>query len=162
MRTLRLAFALLLGAVLSQFPAFSDQYVQRLGGQVDALSLVAQEFDESATRAGLTREAALADLSGSAFREAHQGDMRATFARLERARADLALLRVAGPLERIALPHRMRDGATLAATWGNFRPAVPVTTAGLIAAGIGFALGLILWTLAGSLMRRRPDPRLRG
>ena len=38
---LRLAAAVCLAAALSQFPAFSDQYVQRLGGQVDALSRVA-------------------------------------------------------------------------------------------------------------------------
>ena len=57
--------------------------------------------------------------------------MRAVFARLDRARADLQMLRLAGPLERMLLPHRLRDPETLAATWGDFRPAVPVTAAGL-------------------------------
>ncbi|MDO5631518.1 MAG: DUF2937 family protein [Paracoccus sp. (in: a-proteobacteria)] len=152
---LRLGFAACCAAALSQFPAFSDQYVQRLGGQVDALTRVAADFDSSAARAGLTREQALADLSGSTFRDLHQRDMGRVFTRLEQARADLALLRAAAPLERIALPHRLRDPATLAATWGDFRPALPVTTAGLGAAAIGFGLGLGLWTALAALLRRR-------
>nr|WP_272874537.1 DUF2937 family protein [Paracoccus shandongensis] len=154
---MRLAVAVCFAAALSQFPAFSDQYVQRLGGQVDALSRVAAEFDDSARGTGLTREQALADLSGSAFRDAHQSNMRAVFARLDQARADLQMLRLAGPLERMALPHRLRDPETLAATWGDFRPAVPVTAAGLWAAGIGLALGWLSTGLPGLVFRRRQD-----
>ena len=156
---LRLAVAVCLAIALSQFPAFSDQYVQRLGGQVDALSRVATEFDASAQAAGLSRDQALADLSGSAFRDAHQSNMREVFNRLDRARADLQLLRIAGPLERMLLPHRLRDTEILAATWGDFRPAVPVPVAGLWAGGIGLVLGWMLTALAG-LVFRRPQDRL--
>lgn len=151
---LRLAAALALAAAASQFPAFSDQYVQRLGGRVDALAQVAADFDRSAAAAGLSRDQALAELSGSAFRDAHGADMRRTFARLDRARADLALLRLAGPLERMLLPHRMRDPDTLAATWGDFRPALPLTPAGLWAAGLGLAIGWLLAGLPGRLVTR--------
>ncbi|WEF23402.1 DUF2937 family protein [Paracoccus sp. S3-43] len=154
---LRLAVAVCCAVVLSQFPAFSDQYVQRLGGQVDALSRVAAEFDASAQAAGLSRDQALTDLSGSAFRDAHQSNMRDVFARLDRARADLQMLRIAGPLERMLLPHRLRDAETLTATWGDFRPAVPVTVAGFWAAGIGLALGWLLTALPGLVFRRRQD-----
>ena len=84
--------------------------------------------------------------------------MRDVFARLDRARTDLQMLRIAGPLERMLLPHRLRDGETLAATWGDFRPAVPVTVAGLWAAGIGLVLGWLLTALPGLLFRRRLDP----
>lgn len=156
---LRLAVAVCLAIALSQFPAFSDQYVQRLGGQVDALSRVAAQFDASARAAGLTRDQALADLSGSAFRDAHQSNMREVFVRLDRARADLQMLRIAGPLERMLLPHRLRDAETLAATWGDFRPTIPVTVAGLWAAGIGLVLGWLLTALPG-LLFRRPQDRL--
>ena len=51
MATLRLIVGLVFAVALSQFPAFSDQYVQRLGGQVDALAQVAADFDRSARRA---------------------------------------------------------------------------------------------------------------
>ena len=158
MGTLRLIVAVLCAALLSQFPAFSDQYVQRLGGQVDALSLVAQEFDDSAHRAGLDRAAALADLSrGGSFGDAHSGDMAAAFARLDRARADLVLLRAAGPLERMALVQRLRDAPTLRATWQDFAPAVPVTRSGVIAAAIGLILGWLVSGLLLSLVPRRRD-----
>lgn len=161
MATLRLILGLIFAVALSQFPAFSDQYVQRLGGQVDALTQVAADFDRSAQRAKLTREQALAELSGSDFRDAHAGDMRQVFVRLDRASADLALLRAASPLERMALPHRLRDVETLRATWGDFRPAVPVTGSGFMAAGLGFLIG---WVLAGLLVapfRRRAEPSWR-
>lgn len=151
---LRLAGGVACAACLSQFPAFSDQYVQRLGGQVDSLSRVVQEFDASATRAGLSRDQALADLSGSQFRDFHQQDMRRAFTRLDHARADLTMLRLASPLERMALPHRLRDSETLAATWSDFRPAIPVTAAGLWSAGIGFLAGWLLIALIGWPFRR--------
>lgn len=154
---LRLIAAALCAAALSQFPAFSDQYVQRLGGQVDALTQVAADFDASAERTGLTRAQALQDLSGSAFREAHSQDMQQVFRRLDHARNDLQMLRLAGPLERMLLPHRLRDPQTLTATWGDFRPAIPVTADGLIAAGIGFAFSWLGLGFAGRLLRRRPE-----
>lgn len=161
MATLRLILGLIFAAALSQFPAFSDQYVQRLGGQVDALAQVAADFDRSARRAKLTRDEALAELSGSAFRDAHAGDMRQVFSRLDRASADLALLRAASPLERMALPHRLRDVETLRATWGDFRPAVPVTGSGFMAAALGFLVGWILAGLLAAPFRRREQPSWR-
>ncbi|MBU3031810.1 DUF2937 family protein [Paracoccus marinaquae] len=155
---LRMLVAIVFAAAFSQFPAFSDQYVQRLGGQLDALSLMAQEFDASAARAGLSRDAALADLTGSDFRAAHQADLRAQFARLDRARADYQTLRLAGPLERMLLPHRLRDAETLAATWGDFRPAIPVTVAGLVAAAFGFVLGWAVLMLLALPFRQPREP----
>lgn len=158
----RLGCAGLLAALLSQFPAFSDQYVQRLGGQVDALRQVAGAFDASAARAGLSRAAALDDLSASAFQTAHQANLRTTFARLDRAEADLARLRAASPLARMALPQRLRDPATLRATWADFRPALPMTRTGLTAALIGFGLGWVVSGLAGVVLTRRRQRRIAG
>ena len=150
---MRRALALIAGlagaGTLSQFPEFSQQYLQRLGGQATALQKVVAEFDASATQAGITREAALAELDGSAFLSAHQGDMRALIARAEHAQADDTLLGAATPLERLTLPQRFRDRETLEATWADFRPAVPVTPDGLIAAGIGFGLG---WSVMAVLL----------
>lgn len=148
-RFLALVGGLAGAAVLSQFPEFSQQYLQRLAGQADALGAVMTIFDASAEKAGLTREAALAELSGTTFRDAHQADMRATILRAERISRDLAFLRAAGPLERLVLPHRFRDTETLAATWADFRPAVPVTVEGLASGGIGFGLG---WGMVSFLL----------
>ena len=131
------------GVAGSQFPEFSQQYLQRLGGQYDALSQIAADFDASATKAGLTRDTALAQIKGSTFQDAHREDMANAFARLDNVTADLALLRAASPLERMAFPHRFRDGQTFAATWADFRPAMPVTIEGAFATGIGFLAGLL-------------------
>jgi len=156
----KLAFAGgLAGALaLSQFPEFSQQYLQRLAGQVDALAQVQADFDATATKAGYTRDQALGELTGPGFVGA-QGDlMRATFARLERLTGDLALLRNATQLERLAMPQRLADPELLRATWADFKPAVPVSTEGFIAAAIGYALGwglvLLLVATPIRLLRR--------
>lgn len=135
------AGALATGVAGSQFPEFSQQYLQRLGGQYDALYQIARDFDASATKAGLTRTAALAEITGSTFQDAHRADMENAFARLEKVTADLTLLRAASPLERMAFPHRFRDGETFAATWADFSPAVPFTFEGAMAAGIAALAG---------------------
>ena len=72
-RALVLAGGVLGAASVSQFPEFSQQYTQRLGGAVDALGQVVADFDASAAAAGLDREAALY--------EAHAGELYAQLAR---------------------------------------------------------------------------------
>jgi len=139
------------GAVaLSQFPEFSQQYLQRLAGKVDALTAVAQQFDATAAKNGATREQALAAMTGNLLVEAQQEDMRATLA-LQAVLADnLAQLRAASPLERLTMPQRLGDMDTLSATYADFRPAVPATTEGAITAGIGYVGG---WAMVGLLGR---------
>lgn len=146
---LGLTAALAGGAGLSQFPEFSQQYLQRLAGQVDALSVVVANFDASAARNGLTRELALSEMTGSAFLQDRQADLRNDFARLDRLNGDLTLLRAATPLERLAMPQRLGDAATFEATWQDFKPAIPVTTDGLITTGIGAVAG---WGLFSGLV----------
>lgn len=151
-RTLMFAGGIAGAVALSQFPEFSQQYLQRLAGQVDALTAVVADFDSTAARSGLNRDEALDQLQGTPFLEGRQADMTRSFARHARMTQDLALLRAMGPLERLALPHRMSDVATLQATWADFRPAVPVTVEGLACAGIGFAGGMaVLWALLSLL-----------
>ena len=147
-------------AGLSQFPEFSQQYLQRLAGKVDALGVVAADFDASASRNGLGRNAALAQLSGTAFLDDRQTDLRRTFADYDRLSSDLNRLRAASPLQRLAMPQRLGDGETLAAAWADFRPAIPATLDGAVTAGIGYVAGwgLLagLWSGLAWLFRRRP------
>lgn len=153
-RVLALAGGIAGAAALSQFPEFSQQYLQRLAGQADALQAVMADFDRSAARNLLTRDQALAQMQGTPFLEDRRADLTTTFARAERVAADLTLLRAATPLERLVMPQRLADPETLAATWADFRPAMPVTVDGAITAGIGFVggwggvsalLALLLW-----------------
>ncbi|OYW57848.1 MAG: hypothetical protein B7Z10_02550 [Rhodobacterales bacterium 32-66-7] len=148
-RLLALAGGLSGAVALSQFPEFSQQYLQRLAGQVDALARVEADFDRTATRAGLTREVALDELGTEGFSGQHAADLRATFARAEGLREDLIMLRVAGIYERLVMPHRMADRELLRATWADFVPAVPVSLAGFICAGIGYLAG---WGLVAGLL----------
>ena len=141
------------GAVaLSQFPEFSQQYLQRLAGKVDALTEVAAQFDATATRNALTRDEALAAMTGSALMEDQQADMRATLALQARLADNLTVLRAAGPLERLTMPQRLGDVETFRATYADFRPALPATTEGAITAGLGYVGGWAIVGLIGRLL----------
>ena len=146
-------------AGLSQFPEFSQQYLQRLAGKVDALTAVVADFDASASRNGLTRDMALAEMTGTDFLADRQTDLRRSFADQERLQADLAELRAASPLQRLTMPQRMGDRETLAAAWADFRPAIPATLDGAVTAGVGYVAGwgLLagLWSLLLWPFRRR-------
>lgn len=159
-KALALAGGLTGAAACSQYPEFSQQYIQRLAGQVDALSVIVTDFDRSAAANGLTRVAALDQLQGTAFLAARKVDMQNAFARFDRLQGNLTFLRLATPLERIAMPHRLADPDTFNATWADFRPAVPLTVAGGVASGVGFlggwgAVGLLLSVLAWPFRRRQ-------
>lgn len=175
-KALRLVGGLAGAATLSQYPEFSQQYIQRLGGQVDALAAIVGDFDRSATDNGLTRDAALDQLQGTAFLTARKGDMQTAFARFDRLSGDLALLRLATPIERITMPQRLADHATFNATWADFRPALPLSVAGAVAAGAGFVvawaavrfiLSLLLWpfrrrSASRKAASQRKEPIMRG
>ena len=159
LRLMGLAGGMAGALALSQFPEFSQQYLQRLAGKVDALTQVAAEFDASAQQAGLSRDEALQSLSGSTFAGLHQADMRGTFTELARLQSDLTMLREAGPVERTFMPQRFMDPETFSATWGDFRPAVPATTEGIATGAIGYVGGwaavMVLLSVLTSPFRAR-------
>ncbi len=148
-------------AGLSQYPEFSQQYTQRLAGQVDAITVVVADFEASALRAGLTRTQAFAQMTGTPFLQDRQADMRRTFARHAVLSDNLAILREASALQRLTMPQRLMDADTLTKTWGDFQPAVPLTVSGVVSGGAGFvggwALMVALLALLGGALRRRPQ-----
>jgi hypothetical protein len=160
-KTLTLIGGMFGAAALSQFPEFTQQYMQRLGGQVDALSTVIGDFDTSARKADMTREAALASMGGSVFLENRRTDMRATIERHRKLEDDLAVLSAATPIARVSMPHRLRDQTLVRATYETFRPALPLTLEGILSAAVGFVAG---WAIIAALLhfllwpfrRRRP------
>jgi hypothetical protein len=48
LKTLTLVSGMFGAAIFSQFPEFTQQYMQRMGGQIDALGVVLHDFDASA------------------------------------------------------------------------------------------------------------------
>lgn len=141
LRVLTLVGGLAGAATTSQFPEFSQQYMQRLGGAVDALGEVVADFDASAQAAGLSRETALEQLQGTAFLDRRRLDMTATFTRFERLKGDMAALEGQGPFMRAYNLPRLTDSQIARATWKIYQPAVPLNFAGIIFAVFGFLIG---------------------
>lgn len=141
LRVLTLAGGLAGAAGLSQYPEFSQQYVQRMAGQLDALTQVVEDFDASALAAGLTRGEALAQMQGTTFLDSRRADMQWAFVRHARLTADFVALQAADPMQRMLMPHRMADAITAQGTWAEFKPAVPLTVPGAVSAGAGYLGG---------------------
>lgn len=153
LRALTLAGGLTAGAGMSQFPEFSQQYAQRLGGAVDALEQVVADFDASAAAEGLERTSALAQMTGADFIERRRKDMERTFERHETLSADLNALDGAGPFMRAYHATRFSDGDVAKAAWNAYQPAVPLNLAGAVFAGFGFLVGVIGLTALFAVLR---------
>jgi hypothetical protein len=151
-----LVFALALGGGIgtSQLPEFSQQYRQRIGGAIEELADVVAEFDADATENGLTREQALEKHAGSAeplFRSRGES-MQVTIERYQTLLRQQADFEARSPLFQ-PLVLAGSDPVTLAGTWQDFRPAVPVTTAGLAWGLIGWTLVALLGSLIAAFLR---------
>jgi len=144
---------MLVGA--SQFPEFSQQYVQRLGGAVDELRLVAADFDKSAQGVELTREEALASMTGNDFQKARRRDMIRSFKRLYRLESDLIMLEGANAFTRLRHVVRFSDTGIVARAWDAYRPAIPVDFDGLIFAIGGFLAGFGVFGGLGAVFGRK-------
>ena len=153
MRVIALIAGLAGAGSFAQLPAYSQQYLQRLAGAVDALAVVVADFDASATDAGLSREAALAELSGSAFLDARHADMRRSIDRYEALSSDLVLLRAANGTERVALTAARLDAEIARRAWADFEPALPTTASGALHSGVGFLAGFGFWAAVAGLGR---------
>ena len=152
-RAITLAGGLAVGAGTSQFPEFSQQYAQRLGGAVDALSEVVADFDTSAAVEGLSRSEALEQMIGADFIERRRADMERTFDRHAVLTEDFRLLAEAGPFMRAYHAARFADGDVASAAWDVFEPAVPLNLTSAIFAGFGFFVGLIAMSSLMAVIR---------
>ncbi|MDC1481106.1 DUF2937 family protein [Ascidiaceihabitans sp.] len=152
-RAITLAGGLAVGAGTSQFPEFSQQYAQRLGGAVDALSEVVTDFDTPAAAEGLSRSEALGQMTGADFIEPRRTDMERTFDRHAILTDDLRLLAEAGPFMQAYHVARFTDGDVASAAWDAFQPAVPLNLTGAFFAGFGFLVGFITMSILLAVIR---------
>ena len=148
-RVLCLVGGLMGAAGLSQFPEFSQQYLQRLAGQVDELTRQVVEFDQTALADGMGREEMLQAMAETPLVASQEPMWRRTFARHARLSENLMILREASPMERLMMPHRMADTATVQAVWSDFTPAMPLSVAGAASTGTGFLGG---WAIFAALL----------
>jgi hypothetical protein len=164
-RIVALAFGLAGAAIASQGPEFAQQYRQRLGGAIDELRRVVEQFDSDARETGESREGAIARMRGNPDDLAgRQGvAMQGNVDRLQRLEAHRHTMEEAGPFARVALMVRDGDTDIMRAAYGAFEPALPITEEGLACGAIGFfavwGAILLLWGFLRSLLRR-PGRRL--
>jgi hypothetical protein len=135
-----------LAIVLSQFPEYAQQYTQRLGGAVDELRVITEDFDRAAELGGLDRTQALAryNASNDEFLAGRGTSMTATFQRYEDLSTALARIEGAGPLERLQSMPVYLDTDIGRRTLENYRPAMPVTIEGVLYALAGFVAGYLV------------------
>jgi hypothetical protein len=151
----KIAGGLICGAALSQFPEYSQQYVQRMGGALDELSTVVLDFDISAKASGYSREEALGVMTGTEFLDARQSDMKRAFKRFDTLSEDYSRLQYANAFSRLAYVARMRDSEVLNGTTKDFKPGVPLTFDGAGFVGLGFLFGFGLIGAIQLWWRRR-------
>jgi hypothetical protein len=156
-RRFAVAIALLVAGLFSQAPEFVQQYAQRLGGAIDELRAAVARFDQEAANQSLSRQQGIARLEANADPLAqNQGhDMEGTVARLDRLERQREALAVAGPVSRYVVVLDGFDRQVAAGTYRDFAPALPVTTAGLLAAVFGFVMSWLLMHGVVQPFRRR-------
>lgn len=164
LRAITLASGLAGAGFFAQFPEYSHQYIQRLGGAVDALSTVVADFDRSAAREGRTRAQALAAMTSNSddFVRRRGHDMTRTIDRARVLAEDLATVQNASAFQRVIQAPRFVDAEIAGKALENFEPAIPINIEGLSFAGAGFAFGwgafAAILSGLGLLFRRRSPP----
>lgn len=150
-----------LAMALSQFPEYAQQYTQRLGGAVDELRVITEEFDRAAAEGGLDRAAALDryNAADDDFLAGRGGSMTATFQRYEELSTTLARIENADPVQRFQQLPAYLDTDIGQRTLEAYKPAIPVTIEGILYAGGGFILGYLilsgLWRFAAMPFKRK-------
>ena len=154
-----------LGALIAaQFPEFSQQYRQRLGGALEELRQFVEDFDADAERNQLTRPAALEtyDDAQEPFLRDRGVTARSTLSRYDRLFQQKVRLEAAEPLLRPVVVLNRPDMTVMHGAWADFQPGVPITPAALVWAVIGFffAGGLVslIRQVFGSARGRRRQP----
>jgi hypothetical protein len=150
----------------SQLPEFAQQYRQRLGGALDEMRRVVEDFDAGAARSQLTRAEALDRYRAAdePFLREQGSSVAASIDRYETLAEQRARLESAPPLMRPVVVLRNPDARIIRGAWQDYEPAFPTTPAGLVWAALGFFLlgGLVsfLRQLGGIARRwrRRPGP----
>jgi hypothetical protein len=163
-RALILIVMILGGVAFSQAPEFAQQYRHRLGGAIDELTVLIQDFDARANHAGLERHAALNVYAGSSqtsIRNQSEG-MPRHVARYDDLTGQLTELTAASPTLRPLVLVRHFDAATFADTARDFVPAAPFSIAGAIWTAIGMTLALVAAILIAAIMHIATWPVRRG
>lgn len=143
-RTLLVAAGVAGGVVTSQAPEFAQQYRQRLGGALQELQAVVEDFDADARRSDLSRAEALAAYRASAdeFLRDRGVSIGRTISRYESLQRQAVRFAAWPEAAQPALLVGESDPELISGAWGDFRPGLPVTVTGAIWAALGVLIGL--------------------
>jgi hypothetical protein len=147
-----------------QAPAFTDAYLQRLGGATDELRRVMGGYEAAASAQGLTLEAYISRHATNADPavRATAGVITASGARLERLATAQARLRASPDWWRPIVLLQHHDPEILAAAHAAWRPRLVLDPIwGAVGAALGLLVGGFVLGLPGfgrSTSRRMPPP----
>ncbi|MBX5136973.1 DUF2937 family protein [Rhizobium lentis] len=155
-RIIALVAGLAGGTVFSQAPEFAQQYRQRIGGAIDELRVIVEDFNRQAAQHQLDREQALNAYAQSSddFLRDRGVSMQSTIARYETLQSQQLKLSTAAPVAKPFVLLSNADDVVFANTWRDFVPGVPMSFAGLFWGAIGFVGGSVVAALLGLGARR--------
>ena len=136
------------GAVgLSQFPAYFQQYLQRLGGHADEAHRQAELFRRAAMESGMSMDDYIQKFLDQTDRDfQRQGEIiREIIERADYLASALEALQSSNMFTRPFVFLTTVDWEIAGNTWAAFQPAVPTTVEGAVYAGVGILVGLAIY-----------------
>ena len=146
------------GTVLfSQIPEFMQQYLQRLGGNLDQARRQLEQFQHIATESGLKLEQLISQTAATPDPAVAKlgGVMTETMNTVDALAAAQTAIQQASLWSRPFVFLHHVDFSIARATWSIFKPAVPTTIEGLVYALCGMLTLLVLYHLGIKFPVRR-------
>lgn len=152
-----LSFSIACAVLLSQFPAFYQQYQQRLGGALDEVTRQLEALDDRAAKVDLDRYDYIRRFLANEDAVVRQegAGMQALLSRHVRLRDARQQLRSVPPLLEVPTLLIYWDSRLIGGTAASFRPALPLTLRGAVYTLGGFVLGYLFLLLLTTLVPHR-------
>lgn len=167
LRVLAMTGGLFSAVGLSQFPEFSQQYMQRLGGAAEEMNTIVSQYSADAAAAHMSLDTYVDTLSKEGpLSQTQARNMQDHINRHAYLTTALEQLNGAGPFMRARLAAYMGDQDVAQQAFEIYKPAVPATFEGAVFAGTGFLAGWLgltavfavlagLWHSVTGLFRKR-------
>ena len=150
--------ALLLGALLSQFPEFYQQYLQRVGGQLDGIRLEITDLDQRAESVQKNRFEYIRRLleNNDPIVQNEGYNLARLLGKQIKLQRTFDDLNSSNPLWRsVRFAHHFNNDTAIP-TLESFRPAVPITVEGAYYFSLGAFLGwFVSWLLSRGFRRQK-------
>ena len=144
-RPIKFSAGIIFAIIFSQLPEFSQQYQQRLGGKLDELSTVIEDFTEDANSSGQIVDDAIDTMqeSGEDLIVNRGERISEYFSDFEQLKNQFERFTNGGLLQQIAVIVLSFDTDLVIATYEVFQPAIPVSIEGILLTGVGFIVGYL-------------------